>query len=51
MPVMALVGQIIAGAVAEGRTDEDFAVLLPLLARSAGLDLKPEDADITDGLN
>ncbi|MFF3735469.1 NAD(P)-dependent oxidoreductase [Streptomyces sp. NPDC002476] len=51
VPVTALVGQIIAGAVAEGRVEEDFAVLLPLAARAAGLELAPDGTDVSDGLS
>lgn len=51
MPVSGLVHQIVCGAVSEGHTTEDFAVLLPLHARSAGLSLTTEDAPVTDGLS
>lgn len=50
MPVSALVHQIISGAVGEGRVTEDFAVLLELQARAAGLELVSEHADVTEGL-
>nr|WP_255465701.1 NAD(P)-dependent oxidoreductase [Cellulomonas sp. APG4] len=50
MPVAALVHQLVGAAVAEGRTTEDFAVLLELQARAAGLELVPEDAQVTEGL-
>ncbi|MGH9245251.1 MAG: NAD(P)-dependent oxidoreductase [Acidimicrobiales bacterium] len=51
LPVAALVHQIISAAVAEGHHAEDFAVLLPLHARSAGLDLKPENREVSDGFD
>ncbi len=36
--------------IGAGRSEEDFAVLLDLQAKSAGLDLKPEDTPVDDGL-
>jgi 3-hydroxyisobutyrate dehydrogenase len=50
MPVAALVQQLVQGAIANGRGAEDFAVLLDRQAASAGLVLKPEDAELDDGL-
>ena len=49
MPVAALVHQLVSTAVAEGHLDEDFAVLLMLQARAAGLDLVSEDRVVPDG--
>ncbi len=37
-------------AVGRGHQDEDFAALLIEQARSAGLELEPEDVDVDDGL-
>ena len=51
MPVSALVQQLVQGTIATGRAAEDFAVLLDQLAASAGLVLKPEDAEVVDGLS
>ncbi len=51
VPVTGLVAQIIGGAVGEGRVEEDFAVLLPLVARSAGMALTPDGSDVSDGLS
>ncbi|MFI5779358.1 NAD(P)-dependent oxidoreductase [Nocardia sp. NPDC051570] len=50
MPVAAATAQLIQAAVSSGRVDEDFAVLLDLQARSAGLDLEPENVAVDDGL-
>ena len=50
MPVSALVQQLVQGTIAHGRGAEDFAVLLDQQAASAGLVLKPEDAEVDDGL-
>jgi 3-hydroxyisobutyrate dehydrogenase len=50
MPVAALVQQLVQGTISGGRSAEDFAVLLDQQAASAGLVLKPEDAEVDDGL-
>jgi 3-hydroxyisobutyrate dehydrogenase-like beta-hydroxyacid dehydrogenase len=51
MPVSALVQQLVQGTIATGSGAEDFAVLLNQQAASAGLVLKPEDAEVDDGLS
>jgi 3-hydroxyisobutyrate dehydrogenase len=50
MPVAALTQQLVQGTIGLGHTEEDFAVLLEQAAASSGLHLKPEDADVDDGL-
>jgi 3-hydroxyisobutyrate dehydrogenase len=50
MPVAALTAQLVQAAIGAGHADEDFAVLLDLQARAAGLELKPEDVPVDDGL-
>jgi 3-hydroxyisobutyrate dehydrogenase-like beta-hydroxyacid dehydrogenase len=51
MPVAAAASAAVQAAVSSGRVDEDFAILLDLQARSSGLELKPEDAEVDDGLS
>ncbi len=51
MPVAAAARELVQALIGEGRTDEDFAALLDLEARAAGLELRPEDGDVTDGLD
>jgi 3-hydroxyisobutyrate dehydrogenase len=51
MPVAAAAAAAVQAAVSNGRVDEDFAVLLDLQARASGLDLKPEDVPVDDGLS
>jgi 3-hydroxyisobutyrate dehydrogenase len=51
MPVAALTAQLVQAAIGDGRTEEDFAVLLDLTARAAGLRLQPETAAVDDGLD
>jgi 3-hydroxyisobutyrate dehydrogenase-like beta-hydroxyacid dehydrogenase len=51
MPVAAAARELVQALIGEGRTEEDFAALLDLEARAAGLELVPEDAPVTDGLD
>jgi 3-hydroxyisobutyrate dehydrogenase len=51
MPVAAAAAAAVQASVSSGRVDEDFAILLDLQARSSGLELKPEDAEVDDGLS
>jgi 3-hydroxyisobutyrate dehydrogenase len=50
LPVAALTAQLVQAAVGTGRVDEDFAILLDLQAAASGLELKPEDVSVDDGL-
>ena len=51
LPTAALVHQMVVDGIGRGRGDEDFAALLELAAEGAGLELEPEDADVSDGLS
>lgn len=51
MPVAAAVHQLVQSLVGYGFGDDDFATLLVLQARSAGLDLTSEQAEVSDGLD
>jgi 3-hydroxyisobutyrate dehydrogenase len=50
MPVATAAQQVVQALIEAGHTDDDFAALLELQAESSGLELKPEDASVTDGL-
>jgi 3-hydroxyisobutyrate dehydrogenase len=50
MPVAAAAREMIQAVISEGYTEEDFARLLDLQARSSGLELAPEDVPVSDGL-
>jgi 3-hydroxyisobutyrate dehydrogenase-like beta-hydroxyacid dehydrogenase len=50
MPVAALTQQLVQAAIGRGHGGEDFAVLLPLQAAGAGLQLEPEATAVDDGL-
>jgi 3-hydroxyisobutyrate dehydrogenase-like beta-hydroxyacid dehydrogenase len=50
MPVAAAAQQVVQALMGHGYTDVDFAALLELQARGSGLDLEPEDVEVSDGL-
>jgi 3-hydroxyisobutyrate dehydrogenase-like beta-hydroxyacid dehydrogenase len=50
MPVVASAREPVQAAVAQGRTEEDFAVLLELQAGASGYQIMPEDVPVDDGL-
>jgi 3-hydroxyisobutyrate dehydrogenase-like beta-hydroxyacid dehydrogenase len=50
MPVASTTAQIVAAAVGAGHRDNDFAELILEQARRAGLELRPENVDVDDGL-
>jgi 3-hydroxyisobutyrate dehydrogenase-like beta-hydroxyacid dehydrogenase len=51
MPVSALVHQIVVDLIGNGMGDQDFATLLELEARGAGMKLEPESREVADGLS
>jgi 3-hydroxyisobutyrate dehydrogenase len=50
MPVASAAYQLVQSLVGHGYGDQDFAALIMLQARSAGLELTSENAEVTDGL-
>jgi 3-hydroxyisobutyrate dehydrogenase len=50
MPIASAAYQLVQGLVGYGFSEDDFAALLVLQARSAGLELASENAKISDGL-
>ncbi|HEX9034171.1 MAG TPA: NAD(P)-dependent oxidoreductase [Streptosporangiaceae bacterium] len=50
MPIASAVHQLVQGLVGYGFGEDDFATLLVLQARSAGLELTSENAEVSDGL-
>ncbi|GAA3816536.1 NAD(P)-dependent oxidoreductase [Sphaerisporangium flaviroseum] len=50
MPVTALTAQLVQASVGSGRVDEDFSILLDLQAAASGIELKPENVKVDDGL-
>jgi 3-hydroxyisobutyrate dehydrogenase len=51
LPVASLMHPIVQALIGHGYSDHDFAALIELEARSAGLRLESENADISDGLD
>lgn len=51
MPVASATAQLVQASVGSGRITEDFAILLDLQAAASGLDIKPEDVVVDDGLH
>jgi 3-hydroxyisobutyrate dehydrogenase-like beta-hydroxyacid dehydrogenase len=51
MPVTAAAREPVQAAIAQGRTSEDFAVLVELAARAAGYEIESEDVEVDDGLS
>jgi 3-hydroxyisobutyrate dehydrogenase-like beta-hydroxyacid dehydrogenase len=50
LPVASLTHQLVMSLIGNGFGDSDFASLLELEARAAGLQLKPDPRDVSDGL-
>lgn len=51
LPVTTTVHQILTALIDEGHGEEDFASLIELEARAAGMTLTPEHVDVDDGLS
>jgi len=51
MPLAAAAREIVQSLIGNGYGDKDFASLLSLEAKAAGLDLKPENVKVSDGLS
>ena len=51
MPVAAAAEQVVQSLVGNGYDDVDFAALLEYEAKASGLDLRPEDTPVSDGLS
>ena len=50
LPVASVTRNLVAQEVGAGNVSEDFASLIRTGARGSGRELRPEDADVTDGL-
>ena len=50
MPAAAATRESIACLVGRGYENVDFSILLQEVARNAGLEIKPENVDVSDGL-
>jgi 3-hydroxyisobutyrate dehydrogenase len=50
MPLTSLTRDIVQTLIGNGYTDEDFSALLLLQAQASGIELKPENVEVSDGL-
>ncbi len=50
MPVAAAAQQVVQALIGHGYTDVDFAALIELQAKASGLEIEPESAPVSDGL-
>lgn len=51
MPITNLTRDIVESSIGHGYEQDDFATLILIAAANAGIELKSENADVTDGLN
>jgi len=51
MPVTSITRDILQQMIGQGMTEQDFSTLLLAQAKASGLDLKPENVQVTDGLS
>ena len=51
LPTTQVVYDIVQSCVADGRSEEDYTIILDKLAQRSGLQLESEHADVTDGLS
>jgi 3-hydroxyisobutyrate dehydrogenase-like beta-hydroxyacid dehydrogenase len=50
LPMTALAHQIVMAGIGEGYADQDFAALLTKQALASGVEIAPEDIEVSDGL-
>jgi len=51
MPIAALTRDLIQQMIGHGMTEEDFSTLILMQAKASGIDLKPENVPVGDGLS
>ena len=51
MPLSSLTRDLLQQMIGRGLTEEDFSTLLLMQAQNSGLELKPEDVQVSDGLS
>jgi 3-hydroxyisobutyrate dehydrogenase-like beta-hydroxyacid dehydrogenase len=51
LPLASITRDIIQSQIGNGYTDADFSTLLLLHARASGIELKPENVEVSDGLS
>jgi 3-hydroxyisobutyrate dehydrogenase len=51
MPLTSITRDLLQQMIGRGMTEEDFSALLLMQAKNSGLDIKPENVQVTDGLS
>jgi 3-hydroxyisobutyrate dehydrogenase len=51
MPLTSITRDIVQTLIGHGYTDKDFAALIELQAKASGIELKPENVPVSDGLS
>ncbi len=51
MPIAALTRDLIQQMIGHGMTEEDFSTLILMQAKASGIELKPENVEVGDGLS
>ena len=51
MPVTSITRDRERNRIGNGYTDQDFSTLLLLQAKASGVELKPENVEVSDGLS
>jgi 3-hydroxyisobutyrate dehydrogenase len=51
MPLTSITRDLLQQMIGQGMTEEDFSALLLMQAKNSGLDIKPENAQVSDGLS
>jgi 3-hydroxyisobutyrate dehydrogenase-like beta-hydroxyacid dehydrogenase len=51
MPIAALTRDLIQQMIGHGMTEEDFSTLILMQAKASGIELKPENVTVSDGLS
>ena len=50
MPVTSLTRDLLQQMIGQGMTEQDFSTLLLMQAKASGVELKPENKEVGDGL-
>jgi len=51
MPLASLTRDLLQQMIGHGMTEQDFATLILMQAKASGIDLKPENVEVGDGLS
>jgi hypothetical protein len=51
MPLSSLTRDLLQQMIGQGMTEQDFSTLLLVQAKASGIELKPENVAVSDGLS